>query len=172
MPEEPGRLIADGRFVDKASLVVGRWCSFLFLICMGIIAWEVVARYVLNAPTIWAHDATTALCAVGFVISGVYTLANRQHIRISVIYDLLPARVKWLFDLIGFVITIGFLGLLAYQAYGSAVKSIRIGETAGTASQIPLPPIIKTALFVAAALMAVQALVFLLRALRRPRSDQ
>lgn len=153
--------------VDRVSSLVGRSFSFLFLICMLIIAWEVIARYVFGAPTIWAHDATTALCAVGFIVSGVYTLVRGQHIRITVLYDLFPAPVKRVLDGVAYAIAIAFLGLLAYQAFGSALKSIRMGETAGTASQIPLPPIIKTALLIAAALMLLQTLVFLARALRR-----
>ena len=80
--------------VDAVARHIGQLFSFLFLICMAIIAYEVVMRYGAGAPTVWAHDVTTALCATGFLLSGVYTLHRRAHIRISVVYELLPAAAS------------------------------------------------------------------------------
>ncbi len=161
--------------IDRLSKGVGELFSYVFLACMVIIAYEVVARYGFNAPTIWAHDTTTALCAVGFLISGVYTLQRRQHIRINVVYDKLPARLRHWLDVINILIILAFLGLLAYEGIGEAYKSIRIMETAGTASQLPVPPIVKTALVIACVLMFAQTLVHLRRALTGrpliPRKD-
>ena len=48
------------RWVDKG----GRWFSFLFLISGIVIVYEVFARYVFGAPTIWGHETTTLLCAL------------------------------------------------------------------------------------------------------------
>lgn len=161
--------------IDRLSRRVGELVSYTFLACMLIIAYEVVARYGFNAPTIWAHDTTTALCAVGFLISGVYTLQRRQHIRITFVYDKLPASARRWLDIINGAIIVAFLALLTYEGVGQATKSIRIMETAGTASQLPLPPIVKTALAVAAGLMMLQATVHLWRAVRgraAPGSDE
>ena len=152
--------------IDRLSRRVGEAFSATFFACMVIIAYEVVARYGFNAPTIWAHDATTALCAVGFLISGVYTLQRRQHIRITFVYDKLPAPARRWLDVINGLIIVAFLALLALEGVGEAAKSIRIMETAGTASRLPLPPIVKTALAVAAGLMLLQATVHLWRAVR------
>ncbi len=158
--------------IGRVCKWVGETCSYIFFICMLIIAYEVVMRYVLNAPTVWAHDLITALCAVGFLISGVYTLYRRAHIRISIIYEKLPRRVQRWLDVFNGVITLTFLGLLGYQSTFSAAKSIRIMETAGTASQLPLPPIIKTAMVVACVLMFALALVHTWRALQALRGHE
>ncbi len=160
--------------IDRLSRRVGEAFSYTFLACMLIIAYEVVARYGFNAPTIWAHDTTTALCAVGFLISGVYTLQRRQHIRITFVTDKLPASARRWLDVINGVIIVAFLALLTFEGVGQAAKSIRIMETAGTASQLPLPPIVKTALVIAAGLMLLQATVHVWRAIRgraAPESD-
>ncbi len=164
--EAPGSDHGEGP-IDRLSRLVGEWFSLIFFVCMAIIVYEVIARYGFNAPTIWAHDTTTALCAVGFLISGVYTLQRRQHIRITIVYDKLPAPVRRGLDLFNGLIILIFLGLLVYQTAPDAYKSIRIMETAGTASQLPLPPIVKTALVIACALMFLQAAVHLRAALRR-----
>ncbi|MDP6954256.1 MAG: TRAP transporter small permease subunit [Alphaproteobacteria bacterium] len=151
---------------------IGRLFSYLFLICMAIIAYEVVMRYGVNAPTIWAHDVTTALCATGFLLSGLYTLKRRAHIRVSLVYEKLPAEFRAVLDVVNSLIILAFLGLLGYQSTKSAITSVSIGETAGTASQLPLPAIVKTALAAACILMFILALAQLIQSLLRERSDE
>ena len=139
--------------IDRAARRTGELVSYLFFACMLIIAWEVFARYGFNAPTIWAHDLTIALCSVGFLLSGLYTLQRRAHIRVSLVYDKLPARARRALDAVNGLIILTFLGLLGYRSAGDAWTSLKIMEDAGTASRIPLPAIAKTAIFIACALM-------------------
>lgn len=153
-------------WVDRIARQTGELFSYLFLACMLIIAYEVLARYGLNAPTIWAHDLTIALCAVGFLMSGLYALRRRSHIRISLVYDRLPARVRRGLDVINGVIMLVFLGALAFQASQSAYKSVSIMETAGTASRMPIPAIAKSALLIACVTMFVLGVVQTWRVIR------
>lgn len=153
-------------WVDRIARRTGELFSYLFFACMLIIAYEVVARYALNAPTIWAHDLTIALCAVGFLMSGLYALRRRSHIRISLVYDRLPAGVRRGLDVINGLIMLVFLGALAYQAAQSAYKSVSIMETAGTASRMPIPAIAKSALLLACVTMFVLGVVQTWRAAR------
>lgn len=155
-----------GALVDRAARRIGELFSFVFLAVMLIIAYEVVARYGFNAPTIWVHDATTALAAVGFLVSGVYTLQRRAHIRISLVYDRLPRAIRRVLDVINGLILLAFVGLLGWQSSLDAWKSIIIMETAGTASRLPLPPIVKSAMVFACAMMFVLGCVHLARSLR------
>ncbi len=153
-------------WVDRVARRTGEWFSYLFLACMLIIAYEVIARYGFNAPTIWAHDLTIALCAVGFLMSGLYALRRRSHIRITLVYDRLPARLRRWLDVINGMIMLVFLGALAFQTAQSAYKSVSIMETAGTASRMPIPAIAKSALLIACATMFVLGAVQTWRAAR------
>jgi len=153
-------------WVDRIARQTGELFSYPFRACMLIIAYEVVARYGLNAPTIWAHDLTIALCAVGFLMSGLYALRRRSHIRISLLYDRLSARVRRILDVINGLIMLLFLGALAFQAAQSAYKSVSIMETAGTASRMPIPAIAKSALLIACVTMFVLGVVQTWRAAR------
>ncbi len=158
--------------IDRLARRTGELFSYLFLICMLIIAYEVIARYGLNAPTIWAHDLTIALCAVGFLMSGLYALRRRSHIRISLVYDRMPARVRRWLDVVNGLIMLVFLGALAFQAAQSAYKSVLIMETAGTASRMPIPAIAKSALLIACVTMFILGAVQTWRVLRsRAASD-
>ncbi len=134
---------------------------------MVIIVFEVVARYGFGAPTVWAHDAITILAAVGFVMSGLYTMERRAHIRVTLIYERLPLRVRHAIDILNALIVLSFVGLLGAQTTIDAWRSISIMETAGTASRLPLPPIVKTSLALACVAMFALGLLHLLRAVQR-----
>ena len=75
-----GRLNHMGRL----SKTVGEWLSYVYLVAVAVITYEVVARYFFNAPTIWAHESTIALTAIGFVFGGAYTMQRRGHIAITI----------------------------------------------------------------------------------------
>ena len=153
--------------IDRFARRTGELFSWLFFASMLIIAWEVVLRYGFNAPTIWAHDVTTAICAVAFLVSGLYTLNRRQHIAITILHERLPVRARRVLDVINYLIVLVFLALLTYQGWGDAVKSVGMMETAGTASRLPIPAIVKSALVFAAAFMFVQVLAQLRRLIAR-----
>jgi TRAP-type mannitol/chloroaromatic compound transport system permease small subunit len=152
--------------IDRLARRIGELFSYLFFASMVIIAYEVVSRYGFNAPTVWVHDATTALCGVGFLVSGVYTLQRRAHIRITLVYDRLPRAARRVLDLINGLIMLGFVGLLGWQSSLDAYKSISIMETAGTASRLPLPPIVKSAMVFACVAMFALGIAQLARTLR------
>ena len=158
--------------VDRFARRTGELFSYLFLASMLIIAFEVVSRYAFGAPTVWAHDTTTTLSAVGFVVSGVYTLQRRAHIRITLLYDRMPAAARRALDVVNELIMLGFVGLLGWQSSLDAWKSISIMETAGTASRLPLPPIVKSAMVFACAAMFALGIGQLFRDLSRRSRDR
>jgi len=42
---------------------VGGAASWLYLVVVGITAYEVTMRYLFNAPTLWVHELSVALAA-------------------------------------------------------------------------------------------------------------
>lgn len=67
----------------------------LAVACLGLIAlafcYEVVARYVFNAPTVWANPIVSyLLCAMIFLAMPEMT-RTAQHININILVDALPA---------------------------------------------------------------------------------
>ncbi|MBL26821.1 MAG: hypothetical protein CMM50_04620 [Rhodospirillaceae bacterium] len=156
--------------VGLVSRRIGELFSLLLFISVVVTVYEVISRYVFNAPTVWAHEITITLSALAFVMSGVYTLQRRDHIRISIVYEMLPARVQRVLDVVNNLVMLVFVGLLTYATYNQAAKSVAIVERTGTASNLPLPPIVKTALAIGAALLFIQGLAHLWQLARR-RSD-
>jgi TRAP-type C4-dicarboxylate transport system permease small subunit len=154
-----------GRLVDRAGEAV----SYLFVATVAITAYEVLMRYLFNAPTIWVHEVAVALAATCFVVGGPVVHQRQQHITISVVYDRLgPAAQRWARALSS-LLTLVFCLLLGYAAFQQSRIALRDGETTGTALDWPIPAYLKTLFFAAVVLMAAQSLLHLTQDIRRLR---
>lgn len=159
-----------GAAVDRAVRTIGSGLSWLFLIAAALTCVEVLMDWLLRSPTIWVHDTTIMLTSTCFLFGGAYALQRHDHIRITVVYDLLPAAVRRALD--GLSLALGLLYLLALGWYAGmqAADSIRIVEMSGRAWDFPMPVVIRTAFFLGTALFALQAAVQLARLLIRGRA--
>ena len=149
--------------IDRAQRVIGRAVSYTFLAVAGAIAWEVAARYLFGAPTIWAHELTAALTAIAFLFGGAYAMARGEHIRITSLYDHFPERLKRAADVFASLVTLFYVGTLSWAAWHLTERAWTRMETSGSAWNQPTPVAVKTALLIASALILVQALLNLAR---------
>lgn len=153
-------------WVDQVTRALGEKASFVFLLAVALTFYEVVLRYFFNAPTTWVHEVSIFLTASAFIIGGSYTLQRRDHIRITLIFDAAPPRVRYWLSIVNATIALYFLMALGYGAALQAEKSLKVMETTGTASDLPLPVTLKSLLTLGVALMILQAAVQLGRAVR------
>lgn len=154
-------------WVDRSVRAIGEKTSLVFIAAVAFTFYEVILRYFFNAPTTWVHEVSIFLTAIAFIIAGSYTLQRNDHIRISLVFDKAPRRVRQRLTVANLVITLYFLGALAYGAGLQASKSLAVMERTGTASDLPIPVTLKTLLFVGVGIMFIQALVQLTRALHQ-----
>lgn len=144
--------------VDRLSVWIGNTFSYVFLIAVALTCYEVFMDFVFRAPTIWVHDSTIMLSAIGFLFGGAYALQQDAHIRITSIYQKFsPAAQRWC-DIISLVLTLFYLAVLAYKTGEQAYESISIVERSGRAWNVPIPMVVRTALFLATVLLIAQAL--------------
>lgn len=151
--------------VDRLNRRIGEAMSYVFLASVAIMAYEVTARYLFGAPTIWAHESTITLTALGFLFGGAYTLQRREHIQITALYRLFPRRVRWLADVVAHLVMLFYVGVLIYAGWIVAAKAWASMETSASAWNQPTPVVIKTALVVGSLLLALQGVVHLLQLL-------
>lgn len=160
-------------FLDRWVDAGGRWFSFLFLISGLVIVYEVFARYVFGAPTIWGHETTTLLCALCFAYGGSYCLARNSHIRIVVLYDRVSPKYRRLLDLFNTTAGLIWGAMLVYAAYTLVEKSWFTPwgefhmETSASAWDPPFPAWTKAFLMLALVVMTLQFLLRLIKTLRQ-----
>jgi len=152
--------------IDRVSDVIGRLIAWLILPLVGGLTWEVIARYVFHAPTIWAYDLTYMLYGSHFMLGAGYALLRGAHIRTDFLYERYSDRTKGIIDTIAYL---GFFfpGMLFFflSSLDEALHAWRIREMSEqTAWRPPIWPF-KMAVPVAAALLLVQGVAELLKSL-------
>ena len=99
--------------VDKINAWVGKTVSYLLLLITFITAFEVLMRYVVKRPTIWAWDLNIQLFAALTMLGGGYTLLENGHVQIDVLVSSLsPKKRAWVDILTAPFFFFGFFVLL------------------------------------------------------------
>jgi TRAP-type mannitol/chloroaromatic compound transport system permease small subunit len=90
--------ICDG--IGKVSQWSGWIAKFLVIVLIVSIAYDVAARYVFNAPTIWSYTFSymvgTAIVAIGLP----YVYYHNANVRVDVIYSKLRPRGRFILDVL------------------------------------------------------------------------
>ena len=81
------------RAIDRIALFFGRVTMILILSMTSVMLYEVFLRYALERPTLWANELTLWIGGFVFLLAGFYGMQQRSHIRIFILYDLLPTLV-------------------------------------------------------------------------------
>jgi TRAP-type mannitol/chloroaromatic compound transport system permease small subunit len=73
---------------EQSGVFVALWtvnavCAYFF---------EVVSRYIFNAPTIWVHQASYLMFGMQYLLAGAFALLHGDHVRVDVLYIKLPKR--------------------------------------------------------------------------------
>ena len=150
-------------FMDHISRFSGLAVAQLYILCVIVTVYEIVARYVFNAPTAWAFEIVMVLCATAWTLSAGYVTLKRRHIGITVFYVLAGERTRWWLDLVAYVVGVAALFFLIDDATGRALHSIGLIERSGSSFNAPLPMILKTMLVLGGMLYLAQLLVNLYR---------
>ncbi|MEL6299059.1 MAG: TRAP transporter large permease subunit [Pseudomonadota bacterium] len=157
---------ADGAFstsVDHFSRFLGLAVGNLYIVAAVATLYEVVARYVFNAPTQWVFEVVMVLCACAWMLSAGFVTLQKRHIGITVFYLMASDRTRWWLDLFAMVVGVFALYMLSSDTLIRALDSIDGVERAGTAFNSPLPLVLKTVLFSGLLLYLIQLLVNLHR---------
>lgn len=141
--------------VRVGNLFLG-YISGLGILFMGLILfYEVIARFIFNAPTIWVQEVAVYLFMWTMLAGAAYTLMLGKHVRIDLLFDRLPHGVQRLFDIISSTIGMFFCILVSVQAYEMIMASFRYRKVSATILRVPLW-IIQSALFLGFILLSFQ----------------
>lgn len=161
--------IAQG--IDTLNEYTGRITAFLILPLVLVVAYEVFARYLFNAPTIWAFEATNFIYGVHFMLAFGFTLKHNGHVAIDVFEARLPTRARAMLRLVvGVVVFIPTVGLLAFGSIRYALDSWGHWERASTSWAPALYPY-KTLMAIGFVLLFLQGISSLIHDWRTVRSS-
>jgi TRAP-type mannitol/chloroaromatic compound transport system permease small subunit len=148
--------------LDDIGLYVGKAVSFIIYFVMIIIVFELVSRWLFNAPTEWVHEASTMLYGIFFILGGGYALIKSEHVRMDVFYSHLSDKGKAIADIATFILFFCYVAVLIWFGGKTAWHSLMIQEHTQTVWGPPIYPS-KIILVIGAVLILVAGITKLIR---------
>ena len=91
------------RAIDWFTDLTGTLVAWLNLPLVVVVAYEVIARYVFGAPTVWSFDLTYMLYGTIFMLGSAYALHKGAHIRTDFFFERWSARTRGMIDSIAYL---------------------------------------------------------------------
>jgi TRAP-type mannitol/chloroaromatic compound transport system permease small subunit len=149
-------------FVDKLNGYVGEFVSFWSILAVFVYYYEVLARYLFNSPTNWAHESMFLMFGMQYVLAAGFTHREHAHVHVDVIYQYFPLRMKALVNVLTSVFFFIFCIVLFWTGWTFAADSIGVWEVSFTEWAIQYWPV-KVTLSVGALLLLLDGITKLIK---------
>ena len=165
MPEDMPSWMAKSIInIDKFSKRVGSVVCWILMPLIFAMTYEVLARKLFLAPTIWAYDISRFLYGALFMLGAGYALSKGVHIRADFLYRNFKIKNQglidfWLYLLFYFPGLIVFL----YMTFGFVLESIQRGERGMDTTWMPYMWPIKMCLLIGIIFLLIQGFSELLK---------
>jgi len=152
--------------IGRVSGFFGALAAILCLAMIGVVFFDVVARYVFRGGSLALQELEWHFFAAMFLLGAAYALREDAHVRVDVFYSHMSVRRRALVDLVGTlflvlpVCTVILHGSVDFVGY-----AYEIGETSPDPGGLPCRFIIKAALPLGYALVLLQSIAVAIRCL-------
>ncbi|MCR4267007.1 TRAP transporter small permease subunit [Nitratireductor sp. ZSWI3] len=125
--------------LDAISLSLSRVAELVTLVLVASMIYEVAARYIFGAPTIWAFDISYMCTGTLFVLGAAYALRQDAHVRIDFLAQKMPAGLRRAIEGIVFLFMLTpIFAILSWFAVGRAWRAYLTGEVETVSPWAPL----------------------------------
>ena len=150
--------------IDKFSKIVGSIVCWILMPLIFAMTYEVLARKLFLAPTIWAYDISRFLYGALFMLGAAYALSKGVHIRADFLYRNFKTKTQgtidfWLYLLFYFPGLIVFL----YMTTGFVQESIMRNERGMDTTWMPIMWPIKSCLWFGIVFLLIQGVSEILK---------
>jgi TRAP-type mannitol/chloroaromatic compound transport system permease small subunit len=154
------------RFADKVSEYSAKVCAWLIIPLVFALFYESIARYLFNAPSIWAYDISYMLYATIFLMGAGYVHARDKHVKVDVLSRYFSSRAKAIIDLCLYLLLFfPAIGVLVVIGVKNAYFSWLIREV--SASGLWRPPLypLRSILPISMAVLLLQGVAQFIRSI-------
>jgi TRAP-type mannitol/chloroaromatic compound transport system permease small subunit len=156
-------LLQLSRAIDTVNRSVGRSLSWLVLVAVLVSAINAIIRKAFGVSSNSWLELQWVLFSVIFLVGASWTLLDNEHIRIDIVNNLLPARVRNSIDLIGHTFfLLPFTIVMLVTSLPFFLGSFRLNEQSQNAGGLPQWPA-KSLIFIGFAFLFAQAVSELIK---------
>jgi TRAP-type mannitol/chloroaromatic compound transport system permease small subunit len=151
--------------IDSVNDGCGKAVSWLVLVFTLVLGYEIVLRYVFNAPTKWAFDISYMLGGTYFWLGAGYTMLKKKHVRIDIFYRKFSSQKKALADIFfSLIFFFPLWGILLYKLIPYVYLSWVTNERSMQGYWMPILYPFKTVMPLGVLLLLLQGVAEFLRA--------
>jgi len=131
----------------SVKYLIHRLTRYVFMAGMGwvlllmlLTTCDAATRYLFSSPVPGANELSKFMLAIFGMLGMAYTQHEDGNIRVTLLTDALPHRLKAVFGLISNFLSLGIVGLIVWGAWKMGVEEFHMGITSD-ALKIPLYPL-------------------------------
>ena len=153
------------RAIDRINMGVGRTVMWLAILMALVQFTVVIMRYVFSIGSIPMQEAIWYMHGTLFMLGAGYALLYDGHVRVDIFYREATSRSRaWTDFLGGLVFLVPLCIVTFYYSLSYVSNSWRVREGSTEMSGLPYIYVLKTAIWVFAILLGLQAIAMVLRA--------
>lgn len=156
-------LLPSTRVVDSFTTWVGKRLAWLILAAVVVSAANATIRKVFDTSSNSWLELQWVLFSIVFLLCSPWTLLANEHIRIDIVNNLLPKKLRDTIDVVGhafFLLPLAFIMIITGIPF--FVRSYQINEQSGNAGGLPQWPS-KALIMVGFTLLLIQGLSELIK---------
>lgn len=126
-----------GQWHDESSRWLFRLAGAALLLAAALYAFEVVARYLFDAPTTWSGEAVQYALAVLIFCALPDVTRRSAHVAIDIVPEALPENARDILGRINALVAALATGLAAWIVAGESLRQFEKGLMTNAANPIP-----------------------------------
>ena len=149
--------------IDAFTRWVGKRLAWLILVAVVVSALNAIVRKTFDTSSNSWLELQWVLFSIVFLLCSSWTLLDNEHIRIDIINNMLPKRVRDSIDVIGhafFLIPLTFVMIITGGPF--FMRSVEINEQSGNAGGLPQWPA-KSLIIIGFTMLLVQGISELIK---------
>ena len=117
------------KIIDTSSHWTGSISRWLCLVLILVATFDVVMRYVFNAPTVWAYEVCIMVGAAIYALGWAYGHLHKSHVRVDIFYSRLSTKGRAVLDIICFpLFFFPLMFLMSETAISWTLRAIKLNE--------------------------------------------
>lgn len=125
-------------WIDSINIWAGKISSYVVWLLVLMMSYEVVSRYLFNAPTVWSGE----LCQYGMcfasLLGGGYALIKDQHVRVDIVFRHFNFKTRAILELATWWVVVIFLLVLIWKGGELTIDAYLGDERSMTLLELPM----------------------------------
>ena len=146
------------RRIDAAQDRLGRGVSWIMLLMVLVVFFDVVLRYAFSKSAVWLQELEWHLFGVVYLVGAAYTMLYDEHVRVDIVYSRFSSRGKaWVDFILYLVFFYPSAIMIVWTTWPFVASSYRVMEGSPDPGGIPLRFVLKSVIIVGFVLLIIQA---------------